>query len=65
MELKTALRIVDRIGEYERPTKEQRTEAWQYLHDSRWAYSLGGWYATTAEEMLRLKQIKDNGVKRF
>lgn len=65
MDKKTALRIVERIGEYKNRTHEQYIEAWQYLHDTRWAYALGGWFELTVKELLRTKTIKDNGVKGY
>lgn len=57
-----AMKIVQELRE---ATPEQRIEAWQYLHDNRIAYGLGGWFKLTAEELLRKGKVKDNGVIRF
>ena len=34
-------------------SKEQIIEAWQYLHDTRLAYSLQGWFGRTAQELIK------------
>jgi hypothetical protein len=33
-------------------TQEEQLEAWQWLHDSRLAYSLQGWYGRTAIDLI-------------
>lgn len=60
-----AVAIAEGFGEGENATREQQIEAWQYLHDTRLAYSLQGWFGRTAEKMVEEGMIKDNGVKRF
>lgn len=37
-------------------TKQYMT-TWQYLHDTRLAYSLQGWYGRTAQNLIQNKQI--------
>ena len=33
-------------------SEEQIIEAWQYLHDTRLAYQLQGWFGRTAQDLL-------------
>lgn len=33
-------------------TEEQLLAAWQYLHDTRMAYSLQGWFGRTAQRLI-------------
>jgi hypothetical protein len=33
-------------------TKEQQIEAWQYLHDTKLAYKLQGWFGRTAQNLI-------------
>ncbi len=42
----------------EEPTREELIEAWQYLHDTGWAYKLQGWYGRTATNLLAEGIIK-------
>lgn len=35
-------------------TQEEQIEAWQYLHESRLAYSLQGWFGRTARHLIEL-----------
>ena len=39
-------------GFIEAESKEQIIEAWQYLHDTRLAYSLQGWFGRTARDLI-------------
>jgi hypothetical protein len=39
-------------GFIEAESEEQIIEAWQYLHDTRLAYSLQGWFGRTATELI-------------
>ena len=39
--------------EIEAESKEQIIEAWQYLHDTRLAYSLQGWFGRTAQDLIK------------
>ena len=39
-------------GFIEAESKEQIIEAWQYLHDTRLAYSLQGWFGRTARNLI-------------
>lgn len=32
--------------------EETTVEAWQYLHDTGYAYTLQGWYGRTAQDLL-------------
>ena len=40
-------------GFIEAESKEQIIEAWQYLHDTRLAYSLQGWFSRTAQDLIK------------
>ena len=40
-------------------TEEEVIAAWQYLHTSRLAYQLQGWFGRQAQEMLRAGIIHD------
>lgn len=35
------------------PTEEQVVAAWQYLHDTRTAYQLQGWFGRQAQDLLQ------------
>lgn len=37
---------------FEEGTEEEVTAAWQYLHDTRQAYSLQGWFGRTAQSLI-------------
>ena len=39
-------------GFIEAKSKEQIIETWQYLHDTRLAYSLQGWFGRTAQNLI-------------
>ena len=39
-------------------SEEQVINAWQYLHDTRLAYSLQGWFGRTAQDLLKQGIIK-------
>jgi hypothetical protein len=54
----TAVGIAE--GFIEAESEEQVIEAWQYLHDTRIAYSLQGWFGRTASQLLREGIIFDN-----
>lgn len=47
-----ACAIAEGFCEGENATEEQQLEAWQYLHDTRLAYSLQGWYGRTARALI-------------
>ena len=38
---------------FEEGTEEQIIEAWQYLHDTRLAYKLQGWFGRTAQSLIQ------------
>jgi len=40
----------------EEVSEEETTEAWQYLHDTRLAYRLQGWFGRTATQLI------ENGI---
>ena len=40
-------------GFIEAESKEQVIEAWQYLHDTKLAYSLQGWFGRTAQQLIQ------------
>ncbi len=40
-------------GFIEAESKEQVIEAWQYLHDTKLAYSLQGWFGRTAQHLIK------------
>lgn len=39
-------------GFIEADSEEQIIEAWQYLHDTKMAYSLQGWFGRTAKQLI-------------
>jgi UDP-N-acetylenolpyruvoylglucosamine reductase len=39
-------------GFIEAESEEQVIEAWQYLHDTRIAYQLQGWFGRTASDLI-------------
>ena len=39
-------------GFIEAESEEQIIEAWQYLHDTKLAYSLQGWFGRTAQQLI-------------
>jgi hypothetical protein len=39
--------------------EEQRRDAWQYLHDTRLAYSLQGFFGRTAQVLIKNGIIED------
>ena len=39
-------------GFIEADSEEQIIEAWQYLHDTRLAYTLQGWFGRTAQDLI-------------
>jgi hypothetical protein len=45
-------------GFIEADNKEQIIEAWQYLHDTRLAYKLQGWFGRTATDLINQGLIK-------
>ena len=40
-------------GWIEAESENQVIEAWQYLHDTRLAYSLQGWFGRTARDLIK------------
>ena len=47
-----ATAIAEGFCEGENATREEQIEAWQYLHDTRLAYSLQGWFGRTATALI-------------
>ena len=47
-----ATAIAEGFCEGEGATREQQIEAWQYLHDTRQAYKLQGWFRRTAQDLI-------------
>jgi len=47
-----ATAIAEGFCEGENATREQQIEAWQYLHDTKLAYSLQGWFGRTATALI-------------
>jgi len=47
-----ACAIAEGFCEGEGASEEQQIEAWQYLHTTRLAYSLQGWYGRSAQYLL-------------
>lgn len=47
-----ATAIAEGFCEGEGATREQQRDAWQYLHDTRMAYSLQGWFGRTATQLI-------------
>ena len=45
---------------FEEGTEEEVIAAWQYLHDTRLAYQLQGWFGRTAQQLIKQGIIKDN-----
>lgn len=48
-----ATAIAEGFCEGEGATHEQQKDAWQYLHDTRLAYRLQGWFGRTAQQLIR------------
>lgn len=44
--------------EGENASEEEQLTAWQYLHDTKLAYSLQGWFGRTAQELIKQGYIK-------
>lgn len=40
-------------GFIEAESEDEIIEAWQYLHDTRLAYSLQGWFGRTAKSLIK------------
>jgi hypothetical protein len=47
-----ATAIAEGFCEGENATEEQQIEAWQYLHDTKLAYKLQGWFDRTAQHLI-------------
>lgn len=47
-----ATAIAEGFCEGEDATEEQQIAAWQYLHDTRQAYCLQGWFGRTAAHLI-------------
>lgn len=54
----TACSIVEGFADFE-PSEEQVIEAWQWLHDTKTAYSLQGWYGRTAQALIEQGIIRE------
>ena len=49
----TLFEAIDVINFQDENTPEEKvTEAWQYLHDSRIAYQLEGWYGRNCQRLI-------------
>ena len=44
---------------FEEGTEEQIIEAWQYLHNTRLAYKLQGWFGRTAQSLIQAGIINE------
>lgn len=44
-------------------TADRKREAWQYLHDTRLGYNLGGHYADTLRSMIADGMIEKGNVR--
>ena len=44
---------------FEEGTEEQIIEAWQYLHNTRLAYKLQGWFGRTAQSLIEQGVINE------
>jgi|TARA_E500000331_G_scaffold323902_1_gene339792 hypothetical protein len=44
---------------FEEGTEEQIIEAWQYLHNTRLAYKLQGWFGRTAQSLIEQEVINE------
>ena len=44
---------------FEEGTEEQIIEAWQYLHNTRLAYKLQGWFGRTAQSLIKQEVINE------
>lgn len=51
MDTYTACSIAEGFCGYD-PSDEELHDAWQYLHDTRIAYQLQGWYGRTAQDLI-------------
>jgi hypothetical protein len=51
MDTYKACSIAEGFCGYE-PDEDELREAWQYLHDTRVAYQLQGWYGRTAQHLI-------------
>ena len=47
----TDYQAVGLVEGFEEGTEEQIIEAWQYLHNTRLAYKLQGWFGRTAQSL--------------
>jgi hypothetical protein len=59
MDMYTACSIAEGFCGGEDATDEQKQVAWQWLHDTRQAYSLQGWYGRTAQYLIQQGHIFD------
>ena len=53
-----ATAIAEGFCEGEGATEEQQVEAWQYLHNTKLAYKLQGWFGRTAQQLIKSGIIK-------
>ena len=53
-----ACAIAEGFCEGEGATEEEQLTAWQYLHDTKHAYSLQGWYGRTAQSLIEAEYIQ-------
>ena len=53
-----ACAIAEGFCEGEGASEKDQLTAWQYLHDTRRAYSLQGWYGRTASSLIEQGLIK-------
>ena len=50
-------------GFIEAESEEQIIEAWQYLHDTKLAYSLQGWFGRTAQHLIEQGIIRNGHTR--
>ena len=54
-----ATAIAEGFCEGEGASEEQQIDAWQYLHDTKLAYSLQGWFGRTTQDLIKQGIIED------
>lgn len=54
-----ATAIAEGFCEGEDATEDQQIDAWQYLHDTRLAYQLQGWFGRQAQSLIEQGVIEE------